>query len=93
VYAGKDAQFNLYEDEGVNYNYEKGSYSNIPLAYNEGAQTLTIGKREGSFPGMLQQRTFRIVKVSRNNAVALNFNRQTDHVVTYNGQEKTVLLQ
>ncbi|MBQ9193344.1 MAG: glycoside hydrolase family 31 protein [Bacteroidales bacterium] len=63
VYAGKDASFNLYEDENVNYNYEKGFFANIPITWDEAARTLTIGERKGSFDGMLQTRTFRIVVV------------------------------
>ena len=63
VYAGKDACFNLYEDENVNYNYEKGFYANIPITWDEAARTLTIGERKGSFEGMLQNRAFRVVLV------------------------------
>ena len=61
VYAGKDACFNLYEDENVNYNYEKGFFANIPITWDEASRTLTIGERKGSFDGMLQNRTFRVV--------------------------------
>ena len=60
VYPGADASFTLYEDEGDNYNYEKGIYSTIPLTWNDKTKTLTIGKRKGTFPGMLQTRTFRV---------------------------------
>ena len=63
VYAGRDASFSLYEDEGVNYNYEKGLFSTIPIVWDDASRTLTIGARQGSFPGMLQQRKFRIVAV------------------------------
>ncbi len=58
VYPGKDATFTLYEDEGDNYNYEKGLYSTITFSWNEKGRTLTIGARKGSFPGMLESRTF-----------------------------------
>ena len=61
VYAGKDASFTLYEDENVNYNYEKGFYARIPITWDEASRTLTIGEREGSFEGMLQTRKFRVV--------------------------------
>ena len=60
VYPGADATFTLYEDEGDNYNYEQGKYSTILLTWNDKAQTLTIGKRQGSFDGMPQQRTFHV---------------------------------
>lgn len=60
VYPGADAVFTLYEDEGDNYNYEQGAYSTITLQWNDRKRTLTIGKREGSFKGLLENRTFRI---------------------------------
>ena len=60
VYPGADATFTLYEDEGDNYNYEKGLYSTIQLKWNDRSKTLTIGKRTGSFKGMLATRTFNV---------------------------------
>ena len=60
VYPGNDASFTLYEDEGDNYNYEKGAYSIIPFTWNDRSRTLTIGKRNGSFEGMIAARTFNI---------------------------------
>ena len=65
VYAGKDGKFSLYEDEGVNYNYEKGNYSNIVVEYNNAENKLTIGKREGEFSGMLNNRTFRVKLIGK----------------------------
>ena len=61
VYPGANGSFTLYEDEFDNYNYEKGEFSTIEFTYKDG--TLTIGDAEGSFPGMLKNRTFRVVKV------------------------------
>lgn len=61
VYTGKDAEFSLYEDEGINYNYENNAFSLIPFNYSESDKTLTIGRRFGGFDGMKDQRTF-IVK-------------------------------
>lgn len=60
VYTGADGSFTLYEDEGVNYNYESGAFSQIPMAWEEATQTFTIAKREGGFPGMLESRRFTI---------------------------------
>jgi len=60
VYPGADATFDLYEDEGTNYNYEHGASSSIKLRWDNARHELTIGKREGSFPGMLTNREFRI---------------------------------
>ena len=61
VYPGADATFTLYEDEGDNYNYEKGVYATIPITWKERTRTLTIGERKGSYPGMLEQRRFTII--------------------------------
>ena len=60
VYAGADAAFTLYEDDGLTYGYEKGEYSTIPLVWNEASRTLSVGEREGSYPGMLESRRFRV---------------------------------
>ncbi len=60
VYAGKDASFTLYEDEGDNYNYENGSYATIELKWSEADRTLTIGKRSGSYAGMPAARAFAV---------------------------------
>ena len=61
VYPGADGQFTLYEDEGDSYNYEKGVYSTITFQWNDRTRTLTIGARQGSYPGMLQKRQFTLV--------------------------------
>ncbi|HMT67876.1 MAG TPA: glycoside hydrolase family 31 protein, partial [Bacteroidales bacterium] len=75
VYAGADGAFELYEDEGDNYNYEDGAYTLIPLTWNEAERTLTIGKREGEYRGMLHERTVNVIMVSENRAVKLDFGR------------------
>jgi alpha-D-xyloside xylohydrolase len=85
VYTGRDADFTLYEDEGVNYNYEKGSFSTIALHYNEAARTLTIGERKGSFAGALLKRTFRIECIGGKS--------KPTAVVAYDGHEKRIDLR
>jgi alpha-D-xyloside xylohydrolase len=71
VYPGADADFVLYEDENDNYNYEKGVYSTIAMHWDEAKQSLTIDDRKGEFPGMLKERTFRIVWVSGKNGLGV----------------------
>lgn len=63
IYPGADGSFTLYEDENDNYNYEKGVRSTIDFSWNDKENQLTIGERQGSFPGMLKKRKFRIVRV------------------------------
>jgi len=63
VYPGTDGDFTLYEDEGTNYNYEKGMSSTIHFHWNDKKRDLSIEQRNGQFPGMLQSRQFKIVTV------------------------------
>jgi len=85
IYPGADAAFTLYEDEGDNYNYESGSYATIPFTWDEGKHKLTIGARQGSFPGMLTGRTFRVVWVSPGHGSGISTTTTPDSVVTYTG--------
>jgi len=85
VYRGADGAFTLYEDENDNYNYESGSYATIPFAWNESTQTLTIGARQGSFPGMLATRTFKIIWVGAGHGVGIPSTSTADQVITYTG--------
>jgi alpha-D-xyloside xylohydrolase len=61
VFKGADGNFTLYEDENDNYDYERGVHATIPFHWDDAQQSLTIGDRAGSFPGMLTNRTFRVV--------------------------------
>jgi alpha-D-xyloside xylohydrolase len=90
VYAGADGTFKLYEDEGVNYNYEKGAYSTIEFAYDAAAGSLTIGKRQGSFEGMPIERIFNVVLVSPEQPATLAHDAKAPHTVHYTGNEITI---
>jgi alpha-D-xyloside xylohydrolase len=81
VYPGANGSFVLYEDEGDNYNYEKGVYSTITFSWNDKARKLTIGARKGEFPGMLKSRKFMVV---------LPDGRQQE--INYNGTECVISL-
>ena len=81
VYPGANGTFTLYEDEGDNYNYEKGVYSTITIKWNDKSRSLTIGKRQGEYPGMLKSRQFTIVLPDG-----------TTQTATYDGTEKTINL-
>jgi alpha-D-xyloside xylohydrolase len=81
IYPGANGMFMLYEDEGDNYNYEKGYYATITFSWNDKARTLTIGTRQGGYEGMILDRTFNIVLPDGSS-------RQ----VEYNGNEISVKL-
>ncbi|HEX4054570.1 MAG TPA: TIM-barrel domain-containing protein [Tepidisphaeraceae bacterium] len=85
VYQGADGDFTLYEDDGLTYSCEKGAYSLIPIHWNDDAKTLTIGKRQGSFNGMLTQRTFNVIFASRQKRVGFSFSPQPEKSMRYTG--------
>jgi alpha-D-xyloside xylohydrolase len=90
VYPGEDGTFTIYEDENDNYNYEKGEYATIPLRWDDRMHTLTIGDRQGQFPGMLENRTFHVVFVGQNHGVGVNAADEADKVVQYAGKSLTI---
>jgi alpha-D-xyloside xylohydrolase len=92
IYAGANAEFVLYEDENDTYNYEKGKYSTIELKWNETDKTLTIGNRQGDFPGMLKDRIFRIVRVSSKNGTGIEPAKQAE-TLQYSGKELKIILK
>ena len=92
VYTGADGEFQLYEDEGTNYNYEKGAYSTIDIAYDESAKTLTIGQRKGEFDGMLKTRRFNVVLVNKDKPTRLDLEHPDGRVVEYHGDAVVVQL-
>ena len=87
VYTGADASFILYEDENDNYNYEQNVYSEIPISWKENSKELCIGKRKGSFPGMLKKRVFHIVWVEENHGVDVPSQGNIDRSIEYSGEE------
>lgn len=92
VYEGKDGHFSLYEDEGTNYDYEKGQYAQIEMSYDDAAKTLTIEDRKGTFAGMLTQRTFYIRYITRKNPAGIDFAEKTGKKVSYKGKKAVVRL-
>ena len=92
VYEGADGSFTLYEDEGDNYNYEKGKYSTIDFIWNNKTRTLTIKDRKGSFPGMLQKRTFNIVVVNNKSGIGVEAPAGFNKKALYEGKMVTVKL-
>jgi alpha-D-xyloside xylohydrolase len=60
VYTGADASFVWYEDAGDTYAYETGECARVMLRWDDEKQKLTLSEREGSFEGMVMNRTLKI---------------------------------
>lgn len=92
VYTGANAHFTLYEDEGTNYNYEKGKYSEIKFSYNENTHLLSIGNRYGSYSTMLLKRNFHIITITQQKSKKLDFEQKADRVISYVGNAVEIKL-
>ena len=92
VYAGQNGEFQIYEDEGTNYNYERGKYATIDISYDDASGTVTIGQRKGQFPGMLKQRRFNVVLITKDAPKPLNLDSPEGQMVNYNGKAVSVEL-
>jgi alpha-D-xyloside xylohydrolase len=86
IYTGANGAFNLYQDEGDNYNYEKGHHATVPITWSDSEGTLTIGARAGTYVGMPDEITFNIVWVRPAHGVG-GTQRQADNTVVYRGSE------
>ena len=91
IYAGANGEFTLYEDEGDNYNYEKGAYSTITFTWDDAKKTLSIGDRNGSFRGMPAARKFNIVRVEKDRGAGITDESESyDKKVTYMGKKMVI---
>lgn len=84
IYPGADGKFLLYEDQGDTYNYEKGAYATIEMAWDDHSHSLSIGHRHGTFVGMLHHRTFNVVVVAGGKGAGTE-PCEPDAVVHYSG--------
>jgi alpha-D-xyloside xylohydrolase len=88
IYAGADGAFVLYEDEGENYNYEQGVFSNIEFKWNDANRELTIDTRQGAFEGMPENRIFNVVIVDPFNGTGIDQGKAAKSI-EYNGTRVT----
>jgi len=89
LYAGGDgATFEIYEDDGQTRGNDVGEWSSFRLDW-DGAATLNVSDRTGSFPGMLTNRTFNVVLVQPGQGGGLQ-PATVFQTVHYNGDKLTV---
>lgn len=81
VYTGADGNFTLYQDDGENYNYEKGEFALIPVSWNEATRTLTISPRSGGFEGMPKKYDIEVIIISPSETKTQKVDYHGDKVV------------
>jgi alpha-D-xyloside xylohydrolase len=91
IYPGANAAFTLYEDEDDNYDYEKAVHAIIPIQWDDTNAKLTIGERQGKFPGMLERRTFHVIFVGEGHGTGIEPAAHVDKTIEYAGKSVTVV--
>ncbi|WP_448658858.1 TIM-barrel domain-containing protein [Sphingomonas sp. CJ99] len=89
VFAGADASFDLYEDDGTSMGFARGEYARTPIRWDDEAGTLTIGARRGSYPGMAGKRGISVRVHRPDRAVAPSFDAGPVQIV-YDGKAVTL---
>jgi alpha-D-xyloside xylohydrolase len=90
IYAGADGDFNLYQDAGDGYAYEKGERALIPMHWDDRTSSLTIGERQGSYPGMPPKMDFHVVLVAKGHGAGEAVTARANRTISYDGKETTV---
>ena len=93
IYRGANGKFDLYEDAGDGYGYQKGEHSVIPFAWDDHASILTIGARAGSFSGMVEHRRFHVIVVESGQGVGVDVASAQGKEIAYDGKELTVTIR
>jgi alpha-D-xyloside xylohydrolase len=91
IYKGADGSFDLYQDAGDSYDYEKGARAVIPLRWSESNRTLTIGDRKGEYPEMPASIQINIVWVSAGHGASAALRTNPDKTVEYTGKAISVV--
>jgi alpha-D-xyloside xylohydrolase len=90
IYPGANGDFNLYEDQGNGYAYQNGAHAVIPIHWDDARRVLTLGAREGTYPGMAPGHTFDVVLVARGHGVGGGSTARPDKTVSYTGAQTEV---
>jgi alpha-D-xyloside xylohydrolase len=87
IFRGADGRFDLYEDAGDGYEYQQGQHSIIPFRWDDRNSVLSIGARQGSYPGMVEHRKFRIVLVGNGHGLGIDGTAASNAEIDYDGKE------
>jgi alpha-glucosidase (family GH31 glycosyl hydrolase) len=73
IYPGADADYVLYEDDGVSFDYEHGEYMRLRAAWNDKGRQITLSLMEGSRLFPARPRTFEVSLASTNKRQTVSF--------------------
>lgn len=85
IYRGDDGHFQLYEDAGDSYDYERGAFSTIDIQWQDTTGCLTLGERAGRFPGMQDRREFLVVLHDQQKDEHVKLGHDGQRLIIYEG--------
>jgi alpha-D-xyloside xylohydrolase len=89
VYPGRNGAAALYEDDGLTYRYVQGAAARTTMKWEQASGMLTLGARQGIYPGMPTSRTIRAhLMQPRTSALAAG----PGVAMEYNGWSRSVRL-
>lgn len=86
VFTGATGHFELYDDDGTSYGYERGEWSRIPFDWDEATGTLHVGVRQGRFPGMPAHLPLRVRFIAPGSAAPAELDAPADRELDYDGR-------
>jgi alpha-D-xyloside xylohydrolase len=87
IYAGANADGDLYQDDGLTYNYEKRQFAWTPIHWDDTTRTLSLGAQRGHFPGNPARQDFRVTIVTPQHGIGEAVTTG-DRSVTYSGTSR-----
>jgi alpha-D-xyloside xylohydrolase len=90
VYTGADGRFDLYEDDGVSFGYERAEWSRIPIRYDDDAGELHLGERIGGFEGMAEARKIEVRWIAGRADDAADLDALPDVTIDYTGGAQAI---
>jgi alpha-D-xyloside xylohydrolase len=91
IYKGADGTFDLYQDGGDSYDYEKGAHAVIPVRWSESTKTLTIGDRKGQYSEMHASIQINVIWVSSGRGASAAPVANPDKTVEYSGKAISIV--
>jgi alpha-D-xyloside xylohydrolase len=83
VYPGADGIFELYDDDGETYDYEKGVYALVPIEWVDAERRLVLGEKRGLYE--LPELAFKVVIVREGRGTGIGEEPKPDELIKYKG--------
>jgi alpha-D-xyloside xylohydrolase len=90
IYAGKDAYWESYQDDGDGYDYEKGGFNRIQMKWDDSENILHLSLEKPSHAEQSGKWKFTFVKVSPGKGAGLAYG--TGCLCTFDGHDQKIMI-